>query len=277
MTRSELHDQIRRKKSVLCVGLDSDIERIPRHLMEMEDPVWEFNKRIIDATHPYTVAYKPNTAFYEARGIEGWHTLQKTVRYIRENYPGIFIIADAKRGDIGNTSRMYARAFFEHMQCHAITVAPYMGSDSVQPFLEYEGRWSIVLALTSNHGATDFQFSLLENSGMRERPQKLFEKVLVEAQSWGTPENMMFVVGATKAEYLKEVRRLVPEHFLLVPGVGKQGGNLEKIMENGMAAHTPNLLINASRSVIFKSQERNFAEAAAEEAKSLSAKISSFL
>ena len=276
MTRSELLEQIRRKKSVLCVGLDSDIERIPPHLMEMDDPVWEFNKRIIDATHPYTVAYKPNTAFYEARGIEGWQTLQKTVAYIRENYPDIFVIADAKRGDIGNTARMYARAFFEHMHCHAITVAPYMGSDSVQPFLEYEGHWSIVLALTSNHGATDFQFSLLEKSLGSEVPQKLYEKVLSEVRGWGSKENLMFVVGATKADFLSRVRAIVPDHFLLIPGVGSQGGDLQQVMEKGIV-NEPAILINSSRSIIFSGSGRKFAQAAADAALNLQKQMAHYL
>ena len=259
MNRQELINQIKEKRSFLCVGLDSDIKKLPTHLLESEDAVFEFNKAIIDATAPYTVAYKPNLAFYEACGVKGWISFEKTVNYIKENYPEIFIIADAKRGDIGNTSSLYARSFFEEMKVDSITVAPYMGEDSVKPFLSYEGSWVIVLALTSNPGSHDFQLTKDENGTM------LFEKVLETSQKWGSDENMMYVVGATQGKSFENVRRIVPNHFLLVPGVGAQGGSLEEVCKYGMNEDC-GLLVNASRAIIFADGSENFAAVAAEKA-----------
>ncbi|MBQ6693967.1 MAG: orotidine-5'-phosphate decarboxylase [Bacteroidaceae bacterium] len=259
MNKQELIKQIKQKRSFLCVGLDSDIKKIPACLLGSEDPVFEFNKAIIDATAPYTVAYKPNLAFYEATGVKGWISLEKTVKYIKENHPEIFIIADAKRGDIGNTSALYARSFFEEMQVHALTVAPYMGEDSVSPFLSYEGAWVIVLALTSNPGSHDFQLTKDENGEM------LFEKVLRTSQKWGSDQNMMYVVGATQGKSFENVRNIVPNHFLLVPGVGAQGGSLEEVCKYGMNNEC-GLLVNASRAIIFADNSENFAAAAKEKA-----------
>ena len=243
----------------MCVGLDSDIKKLPAHLLGCEDPIFEFNKAIIDATAPYTVAYKPNLAFYEAGGVKGWISFEKTVNYIKENYPEIFIIADAKRGDIGNTSSLYARSFFEEMKVDSITVAPYMGEDSVKPFLAYEGSWVIVLALTSNPGSHDFQLTKDENGTM------LFEKVLATSKNWGSDENMMYVVGATQGKSFENVRSIVPTHFLLVPGVGAQGGSLEEVCKYGMNDDC-GLLVNASRAIIFADSTENFAAVAAEKA-----------
>ena len=259
MNRQELIQQIKEKRSFLCVGLDSDIKKLPAHLLGCEDPIFEFNKAIIDATAPYTVAYKPNLAFYEAGGVKGWISFEKTVNYIKENYPEIFIIADAKRGDIGNTSSLYARSFFEEMKVDSITVAPYMGEDSVKPFLAYEGSWVIVLALTSNPGSHDFQLTKDENGTM------LFEKVLATSQNWGSDENMMYVVGATQGKSFENVRNIVPTHFLLVPGVGAQGGSLEEVCKYGMNDDC-GLLVNASRAIIFADSTENFAAVAAEKA-----------
>ena len=259
MNKQELIKQIKQKRSFLCVGLDSDIKKIPACLLGSEDPVFEFNKAIIDATAPYTVAYKPNLAFYEATGVKGWISLEKTVKYLKENHPEIFIIADAKRGDIGNTSALYARSFFEEMQVHALTVAPYMGEDSVSPFLSYEGAWVIVLALTSNPGSHDFQLTKDENGEM------LFEKVLRTSQKWGSDQNMMYVVGATQGKSFENVRNIVPNHFLLVPGVGAQGGSLEEVCKYGMNKEC-GLLVNASRAIIFADNSENFAAAAKEKA-----------
>lgn len=259
MNKQELVKQIKEKRSFLCVGLDSDIKKLPACVMDSEDPVFEFNKAIIDATAPYTVAYKPNLAFYEATGVKGWISLEKTVKYLKENYPDIFIIADAKRGDIGNTSALYARSFFEEMQVHALTVAPYMGEDSVSPFLSYDGAWVIVLALTSNPGSHDFQLTKDENGEM------LFEKVLRVSQKWGSDENMMYVVGATQGKSFENVRNIVPNHFLLVPGVGAQGGSLEEVCKYGMNSEC-GLLVNASRAVIFADSSENFAAVAGEKA-----------
>ena len=259
MTTKQLYEQIKKKKSFLCIGLDVDLNKIPAHLLETEDPIFEFNKAIIDATAPYTVAYKPNLAFYEACGVKGWISFEKTVNYIKENYPEIFIIADAKRGDIGNTSSLYARSFFEEMKVDSITVAPYMGEDSVKPFLAYEGSWVIVLALTSNPGSHDFQLTKDENGTM------LFEKVLETSQKWGSDENMMYVVGATQGKSFENVRRIVPNHFLLVPGVGAQGGSLEEVCKYGMNDDC-GLLVNASRAIIFADGSENFATVAAEKA-----------
>ncbi len=272
MNRQELFEQIKRKKSFLCVGLDSDINKIPKHLMNHEDPVFAFNKEIIDATLPYTIAYKPNIAFYESRGAEGWNSLEKTIKYLNEKAPEVFTIADAKRGDIGNTSKMYAQAFFENMEFDAITVAPYMGEDSVSPFLEYKSKWVILLALTSNKGASDFQLyrrdvgEALNRLGIRSvLPKRLFERVLLSSQQWGYVENMMYVIGATKSEYFIKVRQHIPYHFLLVPGIGAQGGSLEEVAKYGMTDQC-GLIVNSSRGIIFASQETDFAKVAGEKA-----------
>ena len=260
MNREQLFEQIKRKRSFLCVGLDTDILKIPAHLKETSDPIFAFNKEIIDATQDLCVAYKPNLAFYESQGVSGWSSLEKTVNYIREKYPEQFIIADAKRGDIGNTSNLYARAFFDHMDFDAVTVAPYMGEDSVKPFMTYLDKWVILLALTSNKGAADFQY--LRNS---ETGDQLFESVLKVSQNWGSPDNMMYVVGATKAEKLEEIREIVPDHFLLVPGVGAQGGSLEEVARYGMNDQC-GLLVNSSRQIIYASNGEDFAEKARQEA-----------
>ncbi len=261
MNRQQLFEQIQKKRSFLCVGLDTDSLKIPRHLMDTSDPIFSFNKEIIDATAEYTVAYKPNLAFYESQGWQGWESLEKTVMYVKSKHPDIFLIADAKRGDIGNTSNLYARTFFDRLDFDAVTVAPYMGEDSVKPFMTYLGKWVILLALTSNKGAFDFQFLKDEESG-----NQLFETVLKKSQNWGTNENMMYVVGATKAEKLKEIREIVPEHFLLVPGVGAQGGSLEEVAKNGMNSKC-GLLVNSSRGIIYASTDVDFAEKARDAAK----------
>lgn len=262
MKRSELVDNIRRKKSFLCVGLDTDIKKLPSCLEKNSDSIFKFNKAIIDATAPYCVAYKPNLAFYESLGIEGWKALEETVKYLKENYPDQFIIADAKRGDIGNTSQLYARSFFEHLDVDSITVAPYMGKDSVTPFLGYEGKWVILLALTSNPGSHDFQM-IEDHDGKR-----LFEQVLSTSQEWATPEEMMYVVGATQGKMFTDVRRYAPNSFLLVPGVGAQGGSLQEVVKYGMISDC-GLLVNSSRGIIYASQDADFAERAGEEAKKL--------
>lgn len=260
MNKQELIDNIRRKKSFLCVGLDTDVNKIPEHLFdETDDAIFEFNKQIIDVTADLCVAYKPNLAFYESIGLEGWDVLDRTVEYIRTNYPDQFIIADAKRGDIGNTSAMYARTFFGNMDFDAVTVAPYMGEDSVSPFLTYENKWVILLALTSNKGAFDFQFMQQEDG------ERLFEKVLKVSKKWGNDENMMYVVGATKAEMLADIRKIIPTHFLLVPGVGAQGGSLQEVAKYGLTDEC-GLLVNSSRQIIYASSEQDFAEKAREEA-----------
>jgi len=258
MTSQELFENIKKKKSFLCVGLDTDINKIPRHLLDTTDPIFAFNKQIIDATHDVTVAYKPNLAFYESLGVNGWNSLEKTVNYIKYNHPDIFIIADAKRGDIGNTSAMYAKAFFDHMEFDSVTVAPYMGEDSVKPFLTHVDKWVILLALTSNKGAFDFQF-------MEENDEKLYEKVIKTSAQWGTEENLMYVVGATKAEMLADIRKIIPNHFLLVPGVGAQGGSLEEVAKNGMNSKC-GLLVNSSRGIIYASDAEDFATKARENA-----------
>jgi orotidine-5'-phosphate decarboxylase len=258
MTRQELISIINKKKSFLCVGLDTEINKIPPHLLREEDPVFEFNRQIIDATIDYAVAYKPNLAFYESSGLKGWISLEKTISYLHMKKDHVFLIADAKRGDIGNTSQQYAKAFFEILDVDAITVAPYMGSDSVQPFLSYPDKWVILLALTSNKGASDFQYIKSEDS-------YLFEHVLQTSSKWGTPDNMRYVVGATQARQLGAIRKIVPDHFLLVPGIGAQGGSLEEVVRYGMNKDT-GLLVNASRSIIFASNKENFAEKAREEA-----------
>ena len=268
MTTQQLIDQIKIKKSFLCVGLDVDLNKIPSHLLELEDPIFEFNKAIIDATHDLAVAYKPNTAFYEAYGIKGWISLQKTINYINENYPYIFTIADAKRGDIGNTSSMYAKAFFEDLNFDSVTVAPYMGKDSVEPFLAFEDKHTIMLALTSNEGAFDFQ--TLNVDGTRGEDElsgtkELYKQVLETSKTWQNSKNLMYVVGATKAEYFTEIRKIVPDSFLLVPGVGAQGGSLQEVCKYGMNANV-GLLINSSRAIIYASNGADFAEKAREEA-----------
>ncbi len=259
MTSQQIFEQIKLKKSFLCVGLDTDINKIPRFLLDTTDPIFTFNKQIIDATHDLTVAYKPNLAFYESLGVNGWNSLEKTVNYIKYKYPDIFIIADAKRGDIGNTSTMYAKAFFDAMEFDAVTVAPYMGEDSVKPFITYLDKWVILLALTSNKGAYDFQF--MESAD----GEKLYEKVLKTSATWGNEDNMMFVVGATKAEMLKDIRKIIPNHFLLVPGVGAQGGSLEEVAKNGMTDKC-GLLVNSSRQIIYASSEEDFTLTAREAA-----------
>ncbi len=261
MTRNELIGNILKKKSFLCVGLDSDINRIPPFLLETEDPVFEFNRGIIDATADFAVAYKPNIAFYESIGASGWVALKKTVDYIKENHPDIFTIADAKRGDIGNTSKLYARAFFENMDFDAVTVAPYMGEDSVKPFLEYTGKWVILLALTSNKGADDFQYHPVDGNS-------LYKLVLNKSQSWADKENMMYVVGATRADMLSDIRKIVPDHFLLIPGIGAQGGSLNDVVDHGMNSKC-GLLVNSSRGIIFADNTREYARYAREKASEL--------
>ncbi|WP_264559235.1 orotidine-5'-phosphate decarboxylase [Flavobacterium sp. N2270] len=258
MTTQQLEQQIQSKKSFLCIGLDVDLNKIPKHLLNTEDPIFEFNKAIIDATHDLCVSYKPNTAFYEAFGIKGWQSLEKTINYINEKYPEIFTIADAKRGDIGNTSSMYAKAFFEDLNFDSVTVAPYMGKDSVEPFLAFENKHTIMLALTSNEGAYDFQTKKVEG-------KELYKTVLETSKSWKNSENLMYVVGATKAEYFTEIRKMVPNSFLLVPGVGAQGGSLSEVCKYGMNENV-GLLINSSRGIIYASNEIDFAEKAREEA-----------
>lgn len=259
MNRGELIEQIRLKKSFLCVGLDTDLDKIPKHLLKEEDPIFAFNKAIIDATKDFCVAYKPNSAFYECLGPKGWESLKKTIDYIPKN---CLTIADAKRGDIGNTSKYYAKTFFEYLNCDAITVAPYMGEDSVTPFQEFENKWVILLALTSNKGALDFQFTTDQNG------EELYKKVLRKSSKWGSPDNLMYVVGATRAESIGEVRKIVPDHFFLVPGVGAQGGSLEDVAKYGWN-NDCGLLVNASRSILYASDSENFVEAAAIEAKSI--------
>lgn len=258
MTTQQLHEQILQKKSFLCVGLDPDLTKIPSHLLETEDPIFEFNKAIIDATHDLTVGYKPNTAFFEAYGIKGWLSLQKTINYINANYPDIFTIADAKRGDIGNTSSMYAKAFFEDLNFDSVTVAPYMGKDSVEPFLAFENKHTIMLALTSNEGAFDFQ--TLTTNG-----KELYKQVLETSKTWKNSENLMYVVGATKAEYFADIRKIVPDSFLLVPGIGAQGGSLSEVCKYGMNDKI-GLLVNSARAIIYASKGTDFAEKAREEA-----------
>ena len=262
MTTQQLIDQIKIKKSFLTIGLDVDLEKIPHHLLTLEDPIFEFNKAIIDATHDLAVSYKPNTAFYEAYGIKGWMSLQKTIQYINLNYPEIFTIADAKRGDIGNTSSMYAKAFFEDLNFDSLTVAPYMGKDSVEPFLRFNNKHTIMLALTSNEGAFDFQTLNVSNaSGSKE----LYKQVVETSQTWENSENLMYVVGATKAEYFAEIRKIIPDSFLLVPGVGAQGGSLSEVCKQGMNANV-GLLINSSRAIIYASNGTDFAQKARIEA-----------
>lgn len=270
MNRQQLINEIFTKKSFLCVGLDTDINKIPEHLKKEEDPIFTFNKVIIDATAPYCVAYKPNLAFYECYGLKGMIAFEKTIKYLKENHPNHFIIADAKRGDIGNTSKMYAQTFFEEYNLDSVTVAPYMGEDSVKPFLEYDSKWVILLALTSNKGSYDFQ--LTEDK----QGERLFEKVLKKSQEWGTTENLMYVVGATQGKMCEDIRRIAPNHFLLVPGVGAQGGSLQEVCKYGMTKDC-GLLVNSSRGIIYASKDEDFAEIAAQKAKELQLEMSSEL
>ena len=260
MDKKQLFENIKAKKSFLCVGLDTDIKKIPQHLLKEEDPIFSFNKAIIDATAPYCIAYKPNLAFYESMGVKGWISFEKTIKYLNENYPNHFIIADAKRGDIGNTSAMYARTFFEEMNIDSVTVAPYMGEDSVSPFLTYPNKWVILLALTSNKGSHDFQLTADSNG------ERLFEKVLRQSQNWGNDENMMYVVGATQGKMFEDIRKVAPNHFLLVPGIGAQGGSLEEVCKYGINS-TCGLIVNSSRAIIYADSTENFAKVAAEKAK----------
>lgn len=261
MTTEQLIEQIRIKKSFLCIGLDVDLSKIPPHLLKEDDPIFAFNKAIIEATHQLCVAYKPNTAFYEAYGLKGWKSLEKTIQYLNQNHPEIFTIADAKRGDIGNTSGMYAKAFFEDLGFDSVTVAPYMGKDSVEPFLKYKEKHTILLALTSNEGASDFQTKTIDG-------KEVYKQVLETSKTWTNSDNLMYVVGATKAEYLTDVRRIIPNGFLLVPGVGAQGGDLQEVCKYGLNDHV-GLLINSSRGIIYAANGRGFAEAAAKKAKEL--------
>ncbi|MCA0133732.1 orotidine-5'-phosphate decarboxylase [Winogradskyella alexanderae] len=269
MTTKALLEQIKSKKSFLCIGLDVDLNKVPKHLLEDEDPIFAFNKAIIDATHHLCVAYKPNTAFYEAYGIMGWKALEKTISYLNERYPEIFTIADAKRGDIGNTSTMYAKAFFDDLGFDSVTVAPYMGKDSVEPFLAFKDKHTILLALTSNQGAFDFQTKAIDGL-------ELYKQVLETSKSWENSENLMYVVGATKAEYLAEIRKIIPDAFLLVPGVGAQGGNLQEVCEHGMNSNV-GLLINSSRGIIYASKNTDFAEASAQKAFELQSQMATIL
>lgn len=271
MNREELFNIIKKKKSFLCIGLDTDINKIPPHLLESEDPIFEFNKQIVDKTHDLVIAYKPNIAFYESMGAKGWESLEKTVNYIKQTTDEVLIIADAKRGDIGNTSAMYAKTFFSNYNFDAVTLAPYMGYDTVSPFLEYKGKWAIILALTSNSSANDFQYLRDKSSD-----ELLYERVLTTAGKWGNTDNIMFVVGATKAESLRNVRKFAPDHFLLVPGVGAQGGSLEEVAKNGMNSHC-GLLVNSSRGIIYASKEKDFAEFAKTKAAELQIEMSDHL
>ncbi len=269
MTTQNLIAQIYKKKSFLCIGLDVDLNKIPKHILENEDPIFEFNKSIIDATHHLAVAYKPNTAFYEAYGIKGWKSLEKTIKYLNINYPDVFTIADAKRGDIGNTSTMYAKAFFEDLEFDAITIAPYMGKDSVEPFLAFKNKHTILLALTSNQGAFDFQTKNVEG-------KELYKNVLEVSKSWENSKNLMYVVGATKAKHLSEIRKIIPDSFLLVPGVGAQGGNLQEVCKYGLNDQV-GLLINSSRGIIYASNTIDFAEAASSKALELQKEMEKIL
>jgi orotidine-5'-phosphate decarboxylase len=269
MTTQELVAQIKKKKSFLCIGLDVDVDKIPSHLLSNEDPIFAFNKAIIDATHHFCVAYKPNTAFYEAYGLKGWKSLEKTINYLNETYPEIFTIADAKRGDIGNTSAMYAKAFFEDLAFDSVTVAPYMGKDSIEPFLTFKDKHTIMLALTSNEGAFDFQTKKINE-------KEVYKHVLETSKNWKNSENLMYVVGATKAEYFKEIRKIAPNSFLLVPGVGAQGGSLQDVCKYGLTKDI-GLLINSSRGIIYASKDLNFAKDAALKAEELQIQMQLFL
>ncbi len=270
MNSQQLYSQILHKKSFLCVGLDSELKKLPAHLKAEKDPIFAFNKAIVDATAQYTVAYKPNLAFYEAAGVEGWVQLEQTVAYIRSNYPEILIIADAKRGDIGNTSKLYAEAFFKEMNIDAVTLSPYMGRDTVQPFLEYEDKWAVLLALTSNPSSADFEQLQLSNG------KKLYEQVLETSKAWGSVDNTMYVVGATKAEMLSDIRKIIPDHFLLVPGVGEQGGSLADVAKYGLNNRC-GLLVNSSRGIIFADNGENFAKVAEEKARELQEQMAQYL
>lgn len=269
MTTNQLISEIKRKKSFLCIGLDVDLDKIPTFLLEEEDPIFSFNKAIIDATHQYAVAYKPNIAFYEAYGLKGWKSLERTILYLNENYSEIFTIADAKRGDIGNTSTMYAKTFLEALDFDSVTVAPYMGKDSVEPFLNFEDKHTILLTLTSNEGAFDFQTKKVAG-------KELYKEVLETSKTWKNSERLMYVVGATKAEYFKEIRKIVPNAFLLVPGIGAQGGNLQEVCKYGLSEDV-GLLVNSSRGIIYASKESDFAEAASNEAESLQKEMEAIL
>lgn len=267
MTREQLVEQIFSKKSFLCVGLDTDIKKIPQHLLQEKEPIFEFNRQIIDATAPYCIAYKPNLAFYECLGVEGITAFEHTISYLKQNYPNLFIIADAKRGDIGNTSAMYARTFFEYYDIDALTVAPYMGEDSVTPFLGYKDKWVVLLALTSNKGSQDFQFSQLTSG------EQLFEKVIHTSQQWGDENNMMYVVGATQGKMFEQIRKLAPHNFLLVPGIGAQGGNLQEVCKYGITEDC-GLIVNSSRGIIYAGQGKDFAQQAALKAQELQQQMS---
>ncbi|GGB85965.1 orotidine 5'-phosphate decarboxylase [Flavobacterium suaedae] len=269
MTTQQLYEQIQQKQSFLCIGLDTDMNRIPEHLLQTEDPIFEFNKAIIDATHDLAVSYKPNTAFYEAHGLKGWHSLEKTINYLNQKHPEVFTIADAKRGDIGNTSAMYAKAFLQDMSFDSVTVAPYMGKDSVSPFLAVKNKFTILLALTSNEGAFDFQTQQVGN-------EELYKKVIKTSQTWESSENLMYVVGATKAEFFKEIREITPHSFLLVPGVGAQGGSLQDVCKYGMNDKV-GLLVNSSRGIIYASQGEDFAPAARAAAQKLQQQMAKLL
>ena len=269
MTTQQLTEQIHKKKSFLCIGLDVDLEKIPKHLLKEKDPIFEFNKAIIDGTNHLAVAYKPNIAFYEAHGLMGWQALERTINYLNKKYPEIFTIADAKRGDIGNTSKMYAKTFLEDLNFDSITVAPYMGKDSVEPFLTFDGKYAILLAFTSNEGALDFQTKEVEG-------QALYKKVLETSKNWSNSHNLMYVVGATQAESLKEIRKTVPDSFLLIPGVGAQGGNLQDVCKYGLNSGV-GLLVNSSRGIIYASSNQDFAQAAALKAKELQQQMTDVL
>jgi orotidine-5'-phosphate decarboxylase len=271
MKKEDLISQIKRKKSFLCIGLDTDINKIPKFLLDTDDPIFEFNKKIIDATNSYCVAYKPNIAFYESLGLNGWKALEKTINYINSYYPEIFTIADAKRGDIGNTSSMYAKAYFETLNFDSITINPYMGKDSVEPFLEYQNKHTIILALTSNVGAFDFQ-----TKNIADNSKKLYEEVVRTSTSWKNSNQLMYVVGATKASYLKEIRNIVPNNFLLIPGVGAQGGDLKEVCDNGLNNEV-GLLINSSRSIIYASNDTNFDIDAAKNAQEIQSQMEDIL
>ena len=271
MKKEDLISQIKRKKSFLCIGLDTDINKIPKFLLDTDDPIFEFNKKIIDATNSYCVAYKPNIAFYESLGLNGWKALEKTINYINSYYPEIFTIADAKRGDIGNTSSMYAKAYFETLNFDSITINPYMGKDSVEPFLEFQNKHTIVLALTSNLGAFDFQ-----TKNIADNSNKLYEQIIKTSTSWKNSNQLMYVVGATKASYLKEIRNIVPNNFLLIPGVGAQGGDLKEVCDNGLNDEV-GLLINSSRSIIYASNDTNFDIDAAKNAKEIQSQMEDIL
>ena len=271
MKKEDLLSQIISKKSFLCIGLDTDINKIPKFLLDSDDPIFDFNKKVIDATNKYCVAYKPNIAFYESQGLSGWKALEKTINYINSKYPEIFTIADAKRGDIGNTSSMYAKAYFETLNFDSITISPYMGKDSVEPFLEYKNKHTILLVLTSNVGAFDFQ-----TKKIGDKPNKLYEEVIKTSTSWKNSNQLMYVVGATKASYLKDIRKIVPNNFLLIPGVGAQGGDLKEVCDNGLNNEV-GLLINSSRSIIYASNDTNFDVNAAKNAQEIQSKMEAIL